>query len=139
MRRGLTRSIPRPVGLPGTATARGTFSSYQGGYVTPPGSEQAPGNGESLVVYNMEPGATGGYGIADTSNYAQMSRGGFGGTWFAKLYGSVKLAPWYKLTAMGLYIADTTANGNTFGNALKYGRNKFFRCWCWWDYYDSEG
>ena len=102
-------------GLPGTTTARGTFSSYQGGYVTPPGSEQAPANGESMVVYSMEPGATGGYGIADTSNYAAMSRGGFGGTWFAKLYGSVKLAPWYKLTAMGLYIGDTTANGNTFG------------------------
>ena len=107
-------------GLPGTTTARGTFSSYQGSYVTPPGSEQAPANGESLVVYNMEPGATGGYGIANTSNYAQMSRGGFGGTWFAKLYGSVKLAPWYKVTAMGLYIGDTTANGNTFGQPVKY-------------------
>jgi hypothetical protein len=109
-----------PSGLPGSATARGTFSSYQGGYVTPPGSEQAPANGESLVVYNMEAGATGGYGIANTSNYAQMSRGGFGGTWFAKLYGSVKLAPWYKLTAMGLYIGDTTANGNTFGQPVKF-------------------
>jgi hypothetical protein len=73
-----------------------------------------------MVVYSMEPGATGGYGIGENANYAQLSRGGFGGTAFAKLYGSVKATPWYKITLQGLYIWDTTQNGNTFGNAVKY-------------------
>jgi hypothetical protein len=63
--------------------------------------------------------ADGGTGIANVSSYFQMSRGGFGGTAFIKGYGSVKLAPWYKLTLQGLYIWDTTTHGNTFGTAVK--------------------
>ena len=107
-------------GLPGSATSTGALSTRVSGYVVPPGSEQGPANGESIVVYSMEAGATGGYGIADSASYTNLSRGGFGGTWFAKLYGSAKLAPWYKLTLQGLYIGDTTAHGDTFGNAVKY-------------------
>ena len=68
----------------------------------------------------MEAGATGGIGIAENTNYNQLSKGAFGGTWFAKLYGSAKLTPWYKVTFQGLYIGDTTKNGNTFGSAVKY-------------------
>jgi hypothetical protein len=49
-----------------------------------------------------------------------VSRGGFGGTWFTKLYASAKLLPWYKVTLQGLYIGDTTIHGNTLGNAVKY-------------------
>jgi hypothetical protein len=63
--------------------------------------------------------ADGGTGIANTGNYSQMHRGGFGGTWFAKAYGSVKLVPWFKVTLQGLYIGDTTTHGNTFGTAVK--------------------
>jgi hypothetical protein len=37
----------------------------------------------------------------------------------AKLYTSVKATPWYKITLQGLYVWDTTKNGNTFGNAVK--------------------
>ncbi len=113
-------------GLPGTMTAAfpgaagGKLSTRVSGFVLPPGSEQGPINEESLVVYSMWAGATGGYGIANNANYAQMCRGGFGGTWFAKLYASMKLAPWYKLTLQGLYIGDTTIHGNTFGSAVKY-------------------
>ena len=58
--------------------------------------------------------------LRKTANYAALSRGGFGGTWFAKLYASMKLLPWYKLTVQGLYIGDTTKNGDTFGNSVKY-------------------
>jgi hypothetical protein len=108
-----------PTGTPGLRTNLGTLSKDNSGFVLPPGSEQAPINSESIVIYSMEAGATGGYGIGDTSNYYALSRGGFGGTWFAKLYGSVKLAPWYKLTAQALYIGDTTTHGDTFGNAVK--------------------
>jgi len=114
-------------GIPGTLTATGSLSSHVGGYVVPPGSEQGPANGESMVVYSMEPGATGGYGIGNSANYGALSRGGFGGTWFAKLYGSMKLAPWYKLTVQGLYVGDTSECANTFGNAIKYTGAPFLR------------
>jgi hypothetical protein len=120
-------------GLPGTVPGPGfQFASPQQpfgttnltrrntSYVVPPGSEQGPSNMESMVVYSMEPGATGGYGIANNANYNSLSRGGFGGTWFAKLYASMKLMPWYKVTVQGLYIGDTTKNGDTFGNSVKY-------------------
>ena len=107
-------------GLPGSTSSRGTYSSYVSGYVGPPGAEQDTANNESIVVYGMENGASGGIGIAKNVNNAAMSRSGFGGTWFAKLSGSVKATPWYKLTLQGLYIGDTTENGNTFGNAVKY-------------------
>ena len=120
-------------GLPGVAPGPGfQFGSPQQpfgttnltrrntSYLVPPGSEQGPANGESMVVYSMEPGATGGYGIANNANYGALNRGGFGGTWFAKLYGSMKILPWWKATVQGLYIGDTTTNGDTFGNSVKY-------------------
>ena len=122
-------------GLPGTTTAAGpgfqlvnpisgigqhNITRRVTGYVVPPGSEQDTANNESIVVYGMENGASGGVGIAKNSNYAQLCRSGFGGTWFAKLYGSMKLLPWYKVTVQGLYIGDTTKNGDTLGNSVKY-------------------
>jgi hypothetical protein len=116
-------------GLPGTTVANGalgfgpygaTMTSKVSGYVVPPGSEQGPVNSESMVVYGMEAGATGGAGLAENANYNQLSRGAFGGTWFAKLYGSAKLTPWYKVTLQGLYIGDTTKHGNSLGSAVKY-------------------
>jgi len=116
---GDTRSTSA-TGMPGTATSLGQPSRNFSGYVVPPGSEQGPANGESVVVYSMEPGATGGYGIAERANYAGLGPGAFGGTWFAKLYASAKITPWYKITLHGLYIGDTTKHGNTFGTALKY-------------------
>ena len=108
-------------GLPGSATNLGQPSRRVSGYVVPPGSEQDTGNNESIVVYGTDAGATGGIGIAKNANYAQVNRGGFGGTWFAKLYGSVKATPWWKITFQGLYIGDTTKHGNTLGNAIKPG------------------
>jgi hypothetical protein len=116
-------------GLPGTTVAWGTngvgpygawSARHVSGYVVPPGSEQGPVNSESMVVYGMEAGATGGIGISENANYNQLSKGAFGGTWFAKLYGSAKLTPWYKITFQTLYIGDTTKNGNTLGSAVKY-------------------
>jgi hypothetical protein len=122
-------------GLPGTTTAAGpgfqilnpisgigshNITRRVTAYVVPPGAEQDTSNNESIVVYGMDNGASGGVGIAKDANYATLSRGGFGGTWFAKLYASMKLLPWYKLTVQGLYIGDTTKNGDTFGNSVKY-------------------
>ena len=107
-------------GLPGSLTNTGAVSSKVSGYVIPPGAEQDTANNESIVVYGTDAGATGGIGIAKNANYAQVTRGGFGGTWFAKLYGSVKATPWYKITLQGLYIGDTTKHGNSLGNALRF-------------------
>ncbi len=109
-----------PDGQPGETTASATWSRFNSGYVVPPASEQGPINGESMVVYSMEGAATGGYGLANRANYAGMSPGGFGGTWFAKLYGSVKATPWWKVTFQGLYIGDTTKHGNTLGSAFAH-------------------
>jgi hypothetical protein len=112
-------------GLPGDRVAdpskpAGVLSSKVKGYVIPPGSESSPGSQESIVMYScFNASADGGTGIAQSGNYAQVSRGAFGGTWFAKAYGSVKATPWYKVTLQGLYIGDTTKHGNTFGTARK--------------------
>jgi hypothetical protein len=112
-------------GLPGTAVANPAaapaLSSKVRSYVVPPGSEQDTANNESIVFHGTDAGASGGIGIAKNANYSQVSRGGFGGTWFAKLYGSVKATPWYKITLQGLYIGDTTKHGNTLGSAVKPG------------------
>jgi len=109
-------------GLPGEAVAdpvNATAASTRvRSYIVPPGSEAPPGANEAMVVYSsFNAVADGGTGIASTGNYYGVSRGAFGGTWFAKLYGSYKLTPWFKSTLQGLYIGDTTKNGNTFGTA----------------------
>jgi hypothetical protein len=118
-------------GIPGTAVANrfnatayaGTpagVSRKVGGYMVPPGSEQSPSSQESIVMYScFNAAADGGTGIAQSGNYFSVSRGAFGGTWFAKLYASAKLVPWYKVTVQGLYIGDTTKHGNTLGTAVK--------------------
>ncbi len=106
-------------GLPGTAVANpgsANLTSKVKSFVTPPGSEAAPIFGESVVFYSswITRGDT---GIADTLNYQQVSRGPVGGTWMAKLYGSYKATPWFKVTLQGLYIGDTTKHGDTFGTS----------------------
>ena len=110
-------------GLPGTAVANPSsslLSTKVGSYVVPPGSEQSPSSQESIVMYScFNASADGGTGIAQAGNYQQVSRGAFGGTWFAKAYGSFKATPWYKVTLQGLYIGDTTKHGNTLGIARK--------------------
>jgi len=107
-------------GLPGSVTANSTNSTRVNGWMVPVGSEQGAASGESAVFYGTEPGASGGQGFGASHNYNQASKGAFGGTWFAKLYGSYKITPWYKITFQGLYIGDTTRNGNTIGNARRY-------------------
>ena len=105
-------------GLAGTAGSTGRFTSQVTGWMVPVGSENGAANGESAVFYGMEAGASGGQGWAVNHNYNFVSKGAFGGTWFAKLHGSYKVTPWYKVTFQGLYIGDTTRHGNTFGTAV---------------------
>jgi hypothetical protein len=97
--------------------ANGTNSKV-GSFVVPVGSEAGAISQESVAL-SMYAGSTGGIGYAATHNYNQMCKGATGGIWFAKLYGSYKATPWYKVTLQGLYIGDTTKNGNTIGTAVK--------------------
>jgi hypothetical protein len=113
-------------GMPGSLVAnpsyaaKGVITKRVSSYMVPPASESSPGAQESIVMYScFNAVADGGTGIANVSSYYNMSRGGFGGTAFLKGYGSVKAAPWYKITLQGLYVWDTTKHGNTFGTARK--------------------
>jgi len=108
-----------PFGLPGQSTSIGAASTKVNSFVIPPGSESGAAFGESVVFYSFF-GNRGDSGIANTLNYTQMCRGPIGGTWMAKAYASVMAAPWYKITLQGMYIGDTTKNGDTFGNAISY-------------------
>jgi hypothetical protein len=103
-------------GDPGSLTSTGVATTKVSSYVVPPGSESGAIFGESIVLYSCWINR-GDSGIGDTLNYNKMSRGPIGGTWLAKLYASAKLTPWYKVTLQGMYIGDTTKNGNTFGTA----------------------
>jgi hypothetical protein len=110
------------LGLPGNTVAFGgglaATSTKVGSYVVPVGSEAGAIYGESVVMFSF--GANRGTtGIANSNNYTQVSRGGPGGTWLGKAYASFKPTPWYKVTVQGMYIGDTTKNGNTFGTARK--------------------
>jgi hypothetical protein len=47
------------------------------------------------------------------------NRGAIGGTWIAKLWAAYPVTDKYKVTLWGLFIGDTTENGNTLSNAVK--------------------
>lgn len=104
-----------PTGFPGKTTPYGTTTTRVSGYVVPTASEQFGSAEISLIMdgYPVWPGYLG-YNVL---NYNQMHRGSIGGIWAAKFYGSYKAAPWYKVTLAGIYIGDTTKNGNTLGDA----------------------
>ncbi len=110
-------------GLPNSATPWGTTTTKVKSYVA------VPGDGGSLeegfILYDnwdlgVENYATS-YSntIGGIKSSGTLSRGGLGGTWMARLYVSTKLAPWYKIHLQGMYVGDTTKNGNTYGNARK--------------------
>jgi hypothetical protein len=107
-------------GLPGDTTGNGAKATKVGSYVIPPGSEEWAAWGESMVFSNNFVTATAlplGMWPSLGTYPGQVTRGAIGGTWIAKLYASVKATPWYKVTLQGLYIGDTTKNGNTLGDA----------------------
>ena len=112
-------------GTPGSAAISPYVSKKVGSYVIPPGSEQWAANQESMIVYGSNITASAlpvGMFLHPGAGYAtSMTRGGFGGTWFAKVFAGFKAAPWYKVNLEALYIGDTTKNGNTLGDAVKKG------------------
>ncbi len=125
---GADRKKTDRFGLPGSVTDNGTFTRRVGSFVIPPGSEEWAVWGESMILGNNFITATAlpqGMWPSLTVYPGQMTRGAIGGTWVAKLYASLKATPWYKVTLQGLYIGDTTKNGNTLGDARK--SNGFLR------------
>jgi hypothetical protein len=99
--------------LPGTTTGNGSFSRKMKGFVNPPGAEPGPdGMGFGSIIYghpylSREPAW--GNQLADNNNF---SAAGIGGSWNARLWGSYKVAPWYKVTLQAMYVGDTVENGN---------------------------
>lgn len=93
-------------------------STKVGAYVVPPFSEQFA-FGDAIVIQTEWNRAMSGFRTASGTN---VNRGAFGGTWMAQLYGSFKATPWYKVTLKGMYLGDTTTNGNTIGNARSAGK-----------------
>jgi hypothetical protein len=103
-------------GLPGRAVGYGAgfgTSRKVGGYVVPPFSENFA-FGDSIVITTEWNRAMSGFRTASGTN---LHRGAFGGTAMAQAYASFKATPWYKVTLKGMYLWDTTENGNTIGNA----------------------
>lgn len=109
---GADASKTDATGLPNAAGTNRKVSSY----VMPPGSEAFAIFTEAIVFYGSGINNTAS-GIGVAGNYTGVSRGTIGGTWMAKLYGSYKATPWYKVTLQGIYIGDTTKKGNTVGTA----------------------
>jgi hypothetical protein len=107
-------------GLPGTAAAAGKNTRRVTSYIIPTSSESGAAYGESAVFYSFWL-TRGDAGIANNLNYTQSCRGGLGGTWMMKLYGSYVIFPDFKMTLQGMYIGDTTKNGNTLGSARGSG------------------
>jgi hypothetical protein len=107
-------------GFPGGTTAWGGTNKKVNSYVSPPGTETASygANGAGIFFDNM---LTGRGPHFRGSSGTVMTRGAVGGTWHAYGYGSYKVTPWYKLTAIAGYIGDTTKNGNTVGTARTNG------------------
>ena len=111
-------------GLPGDSPANslGVETTKVGSMVYPVGSAMWVIWGESLFLGGNAPATA----IAIPQGWQggswnnKVSRGATGGTWIAKLFASAQATPWYKVTLWGLYIGDTTKNGNTLGDAVEY-------------------
>ncbi|HSB03723.1 MAG TPA: hypothetical protein VLK23_00920 [Thermodesulfobacteriota bacterium] len=108
------------LGLPGQGVAdpafadAGAISSKVGSFAVPPSSETGMQESEVLFASYLSGGFN---GWAYSNSGTSMTRGSVGGLWFAKLYGNYKVTPEFKVTLQGLYIGDTSKNGDTFGNS----------------------
>jgi hypothetical protein len=107
---------------PGTSAA--TVSKINSFFILPGGESGSFCESEVLFGSYVNDGMT---GIAYSNNTSSLGRGSIGGIWLAKLYASAKVAPWAKVTLQGLYIGDTTKNGNTFGTAQSSSTAKDLR------------
>jgi hypothetical protein len=109
-------------GLPGTTVAAGTgaITDKVGSFVVPAGGSQVPwaesmflgGHFSTLICIPQQ--------MAYANPWLTVpNRGAIGGTWIAKLWAGYPVTDKYKVTLWGMYIGDTTKNGNTLGDAVK--------------------
>jgi hypothetical protein len=110
-------------GRPGDPVAEPTsarITDKVGSFVVPAGGSQVPwaesmflgGHFSTLICIPQQ--------MAYASPWLTVpNRGAIGGTWIAKLFAAYPVTSAYKVTVWGMYIGDTTENGNTLGNALK--------------------
>ena len=96
------------------SAAAGVYSDKMGSYAVPIESEAQAGDSEVLYGSVVNGGFT---GVLYGGDGYKMFRGPLGGQWFGKLYASYKATPDIKLTLQGLYIGDTTKNGDTIGTS----------------------
>jgi hypothetical protein len=91
----------------------------RGDFVTPVGSEPGP---DAFTKYSSIFWGSGlfrgEYGFGANGGGTQSQNNYIGGTWGGFLYAGYKVNPWYKVYAHGMYLADTTKNGDTAGNSL---------------------
>ena len=111
-------------GLPGDSPANslGVATTKVGSMIYPAGDIEWVIWGESLFLGGNAPASAIAIpqGLQSGSWNTNLNRQATGGTWIAKLSASAQATPWYKVTLWGLYIGDTTKNGNTLGNAVNY-------------------
>jgi hypothetical protein len=110
-------------GLPGSDVAEPTSAAVTKkvkSFVVPAGGSQVPwaesmflgGHFSTLVAIPQQ--------MAYANPWLTVAnRGAIGGTWIAKLWAAYPVTNAYKVTVWGMYIGDTTKNGNTLGNALE--------------------
>jgi hypothetical protein len=104
-----TAAIP----LPGAATPWATNTTKVGAFLVPGGTEGSNTNALIVDGGGINRGNSGFEPACD-----RHGRSGFGGLWIAKLYGGFTVSPEFSTRIEGMYIGDTTKNGNTIGNAL---------------------
>ena len=93
-------------------------SSKRTDYVQPPMSE--PGFDSFAEYGSIFWGSSlfrGEYGFGSNGDIAEVANNYIGGTWGAFAYAGFKVNPWYKVYIQGMYLADTTKNGDTAGNS----------------------
>jgi len=100
-------------GLPGTTAANGTaISSKAGTYIVPAGTEGSMA-GDSLVLMGAGINrANTGWEYAAATQHAAAC---FGGLAFAKLYAGFQVSPIFNMRVEGMYVWDTSKNGDTHG------------------------
>ena len=101
--------------LPGSTTPYGTPSKKANTLIVPAGTEGSVGHSLIIDGAGINRMNTGFEPAAAT----QHARAGFGGLWIGKLYAGYQVMPEFGMRIEGMYICDTTKNGNTIGNAVK--------------------
>jgi hypothetical protein len=85
------------------------------GFRVPPGSEEPYIGNWGMVYYASA--INDGVRISNLASGTEAALGKLGGSWFGKLYASYKFPAWLTTTIYGMYIGDTTDEGNTQGDA----------------------